>query len=38
MGTAPGAAVCDIDLAAVATARGKVPALAHARPFRVALA
>jgi predicted amidohydrolase len=38
MGTAPGTAVCDIDLAEVAIARGKVPALAHARPFRLTLA
>jgi hypothetical protein len=30
--------VCDIDLAEVAIARGKVPALAHARLFRVTLA
>ncbi|KAB7647975.1 carbon-nitrogen hydrolase family protein [Polymorphobacter fuscus] len=35
MGTAPGTAVCDIDLAAVAAARGKVPALQHVRAFDV---
>ena len=35
MGTTPGTAVCDIDLGEVAAARGKVPALAHARPFSV---
>ena len=35
MGTAAGTAICDIDLAAVDAARGKVPALAHARPFSV---
>ncbi|MBC7505289.1 MAG: carbon-nitrogen hydrolase family protein [Sandarakinorhabdus sp.] len=33
MGMAPGIAVCDIDLDAVAAARGKVPALQHVRPF-----
>lgn len=38
MGTAPGTAVCDIDLAAVAVARGKVPALSHVRPFMVTTA
>jgi deaminated glutathione amidase len=38
MGTAPGTAVCTIDLAAVAAARGKVPALDHARPFKLAMA
>jgi deaminated glutathione amidase len=38
MGTAPGTAVCDIDLAEVTVARGKVPALAHARPFTVTTA
>jgi predicted amidohydrolase len=38
MGTAPGLAVCDIDLAQVASARDRVPALAHARPFRMTLA
>jgi predicted amidohydrolase len=37
-GTAPGTAVCDIDLAEVTAARGKVPALAHARPFTVTAA
>ena len=36
MGTAPGTAICDIDLADVASARGRVPALDHARPFQVA--
>lgn len=36
MGAAPGTALCAIDLGEVATARGKVPALAHARPFRIA--
>lgn len=35
MGEAPGTAVLDIDLAAVAEARGKVPALIHARDFTV---
>ncbi len=35
MGEAPGIGHARIDLAAVATARGKVPALEHARPFRV---
>ncbi len=38
MGEAPGIATCDIDLAAVDAARGKVPALAHAREFAVAMA
>jgi predicted amidohydrolase len=33
MGEAPGAAVLDIDLAAVDEARGRVPALANARQF-----
>jgi predicted amidohydrolase len=33
MGEAPGTAVLDIDLAAVEEARGRVPALANARPF-----
>jgi predicted amidohydrolase len=33
MGEAPGGAVIGIDLAQVAAARGKVPALEHARPF-----
>ena len=32
MGTTPGTATCDIDLDAVAEARGWVPALDHARP------
>jgi deaminated glutathione amidase len=35
MGEAPGIGIATIDMGAVATARGKVPALAHARPFRV---
>lgn len=35
MGEAPGVAVHEIDLAEVATARGKVPALQHGRDFRV---
>ncbi|GGI94066.1 amidohydrolase [Polymorphobacter multimanifer] len=34
MGEAPGLGVLDIDLADVATARSKIPALQHARPFR----
>jgi deaminated glutathione amidase len=38
MGTAPGTAICDIDLAAVDAARAKVPALRHARPFRMTAA
>lgn len=38
MGEAPGTAVLDIDLAAVAEARGRVPALRHARPFTLATA
>lgn len=38
MGEAPGLAICDIDLAAVAEARGRVPALRHARPFTVTTA
>ncbi len=33
MGDTPGSAVVDIDLAAVADARGRIPALANARPF-----
>jgi predicted amidohydrolase len=33
MGETPGIATCTIDLAAVAAARGKVPALRHDRPF-----
>ena len=33
MGTAPGTAVCDIDLAATTEARSRVPALRHVRPF-----
>jgi deaminated glutathione amidase len=35
MDEAPGIGIATIDMAAVATARGKVPALEHARPFRV---
>jgi predicted amidohydrolase len=35
MGEAPGTAICDIDLGAVAVARGKVPARSHVRPFVV---
>lgn len=38
MGEAPGIGIASIDMAAVATARGKVPALEHARPFRVVTA
>jgi len=34
-GDGPGIAIADIDLAAVAEARGKVPALDNARPFSV---
>ncbi|MGL4541852.1 MAG: nitrilase-related carbon-nitrogen hydrolase, partial [Polymorphobacter sp.] len=33
MGEAPGTAICDIDLDAVAQTRARIPALAHARPF-----
>ena len=33
MGEAPGIATCDIDLGEVEAARGRVPALAHARAF-----
>lgn len=33
MGTAPGTAIIDLDLAEVDLARGRVPALAHARAF-----
>lgn len=36
MGTAPGTAICDIDLAAIDAARSRVPALDHARAFHVA--
>ena len=36
MGTATGTATCDIDLAQVDAARGRVPALDHARAFRIA--
>ncbi len=35
MGTAPGIGLCTIDLGQVAAARAKVPALEHARPFRL---
>jgi predicted amidohydrolase len=35
MGTAPGIGLCRIDLAEVTAARAKVPALEHARPFRL---
>jgi deaminated glutathione amidase len=35
MGQAPGIGIATIDMEAVASARGKVPALEHARPFRV---
>ena len=35
MGEAPGIGFASIDLAAVAAARGKVPALEHDRPFRI---
>ncbi len=38
MGEASGLATCDIDLAAVAEARDRVPALRHARPFAVTTA
>ncbi len=38
MGEAPGAAIIDLDLAAVAAARAKIPALDHGRAFRVATA
>jgi deaminated glutathione amidase len=34
-GDDPGVAVCDIDPAAVATARRRIPALSHDRPFRL---
>jgi len=36
MGEAPGTAILDIDLGAVAEARGRVPALEHARGFALA--
>jgi predicted amidohydrolase len=36
MGTVSGTAICEIDLGEVATSRDKVPALVHARPFRIA--
>ncbi len=35
MGEAPGSAVVEIDLAEVATARGRIPSLAHARAFAI---
>lgn len=35
MGEAPGIGLCDIDLAEVTAARDKIPALKHARPFRL---
>lgn len=35
MGEAPGIGITSIDMTDVTTARGKVPALEHARPFRV---
>ena len=35
MGEAPGIGIASVDMGQVATARGKVPALEHARPFRV---
>lgn len=38
MGTTPGLALCDIDLADVTAARSRVPALAHARPFHITVA
>lgn len=38
MGMEPGTAICDIDLVAVDTARGKVPSLSHVRPFTVTTA
>jgi deaminated glutathione amidase len=34
-GDTPGVVICDIDPAAVAEARRRIPALAHDRPFRV---
>lgn len=37
-GDGPGIAIADIDLAAVDEARGKVPALANARPFSITVA
>lgn len=37
-GDGPGIAIADIDLAAVDEARGKVPALANARPFSLTVA
>ncbi|RYE88708.1 MAG: carbon-nitrogen hydrolase family protein [Hyphomicrobiales bacterium] len=36
-GETPGVAIADIDLAAVADARGRVPALANARPFSLSV-
>jgi predicted amidohydrolase len=38
MGTMPGVAICDIDLAATAQARARVPTLDHVRPFTVVAA
>lgn len=38
MHEATGTAVCDIEIDEVAVARGRIPALAHARQFRVLLA
>jgi predicted amidohydrolase len=37
-GEGPGIAIADIDLATVDEARGKVPALANARPFSLSVA
>jgi predicted amidohydrolase len=37
-GDGPGIAIADIDLSAVGEARGKVPALANARPFSLSVA
>ena len=36
-GETPGVALADIDLAAVAEARGRVPVLANARPFSLSV-
>ena len=36
-GETPGVAIADLDLAAVADARGRVPALANARPFSLSV-
>jgi predicted amidohydrolase len=38
MGTVPGIGLCRVDLAEVAAARAKVPALEHTRPFRLVTA